>query len=306
MDEAGALKAILPKAGQIEYGAPMRLYTTFRVGGPADILAVPYTAEQIASLVGYCRSRRLPYAVIGAGSNLLVSDRGFRGMVIRLTSRFGACRRFGAALTADAGMRLAALARQAAEFGLSGLEFAEGIPGTVGGGVVMNAGAYDGEMSAILFRAEVLDAERGTVSWLSREEMAFGPRRSAFQQRPGDIILRAKIILRPDNAARIQAKMRIFRTERSAKQPLSQPSAGSVFKRPPGFYAGTMIESLGFKGFSVGGAAVSEKHAGFIVNRGGATADDIYRLMRYIVERVEAAYSVTLEPEIRLLGDFEP
>jgi UDP-N-acetylmuramate dehydrogenase len=304
MEKDQKLASILPEAGQIIYDAPMKLYTTFQVGGPADILTIAHTAGQVVEVIRYCQERNLAYVVIGAGSNLLVSDRGFRGVVVKLGPKMSHWTADGSRLLVQAGMRLAALSKKAAELHLTGLEFAEGIPGTVGGGVAMNAGAYGGDVGQFISRVQVFAVRSGEIVWLSPEAMDFSPRQSVIQIEPY-VVLQAEFDLQPGDPADIQAKTQVYHQQRADKQPLRQPSAGSVFKRPPGgFYVGTMIESLGLKGFACGGAAVSEKHAGFIVNRGNATATDIYKLIRQVTERVQTAYPVVLEPEIKFIGDF--
>ena len=283
-------------------GEPMAAHTTFRVGGPADYYAVPADGEETAALIALCRREELPYYVIGCGSNLLVSDAGFRGLIIEIGRRMSSVSLDGTSLRAGAGVRLSVLAAEAASAGLGGLEFASGIPGTLGGAVFMNAGAYGGEMKDVIREAVIL-TEDGRIRTLSRGELDFGYRQSAVGRLNG-IVLEAVLDLTPAPEEAIRCEMARLGSLRKEKQPLEYPSAGSTFKRPEGFYAGKLIMDAGLGGFAVGGAAVSEKHCGFIINRGGATAADIHTLIELVRGRVLEDSGVTLEPEVRLLGDF--
>ncbi len=282
--------------------APMREYTSFQIGGPADLLVQPETFE---SLVHCCRLLKVAGVtpeIIGSGSNLLVSDAGIRGVVLRLAKPFNRMEIQGNEIIAEAGVSLAPLAVKAQSAGLSGLEFASGIPGTLGGAVFMNAGAYGGEMKHVVLETEYLD-EDGTVKTLSGEEHAFGYRKSAFSG-TNRVILRSRLSLTPSDPDEIRETMRELNSRRKEKQPLNFPSAGSFFKRPEGYFAGKLVEDAGLKGASVGSAQISEKHAGFMINTGGATAKDVCDLMVYVQKTVQEKFGVLLEPEIRFMGDF--
>ena len=282
--------------------AEMRRYTTLKLGGPADWLAFPRSREEIAEMFDEARQAGIPVTVIGHGSNLLVADTGIRGLVIRVEKNMRAIRREGNFLTAEAGAMLAAAAAAAAEAGLSGLEFASGIPGTVGGAAVMNAGAYGGEMKDILLAADILEMD-GTPDRTDAAGLELGYRHSNIPEL-GRTVLGASFRLLKGDPAEIEAKMKDLNARRKEKQPLEYPSAGSTFKRPEGYFAGKLIEDAGLKGFSSGGAQVSEKHAGFVINRGDATAKDILQLIQEVQRRVFEHSGVRLEPEIRMAGEF--
>ena len=280
--------------------APMREFTTLRLGGPADWLVTPHTAREMALAVEEAREHDLPVTVIGHGSNLLVLDGGIRGLVIRTAGGLRECRVEGTRLVAEAGVMMGAAANLAAENGLIGLEFASGIPGTVGGGVIMNAGAYGGEMSQTVEKVTVL-TESGTAETRSAEWLAFGYRRSALQD-TGETVLQVVLRLQEGNPEQIREHMNALNRQRAEKQPLDIPSAGSTFKRPEGAFAAALIDQCGLKGYTVGGARVSEKHAGFLVNRGDSAADYlslIQRVQQIVLERTD----IFLEPEIRILGE---
>ncbi len=276
---------------------PMTAHTSFRIGGPADVFASA-TAEQMAKVIRFCRENEVPLLVIGNGSNLLVSDGGVEGVVLQ-PSEYGAAfeEEF---VIASAGMPLGKLCLQACEHGLSGLEFAYGIPGSVGGGVYMNAGAYGGELADVLEEVTALD-ENGNVLVLDKEELKLGYRHSVFMERPLTV-LKATFRLKADSPVAIRARMDDFLSRRKDKQPLEYPSGGSFFKRPAGHFAGALIEQCGLKGFTVGGAQVSEKHAGFVINRGGATCADVMELCRQVQERVWKTFGVRLEREVQYIG----
>lgn len=286
----------------VQTDAVLAGFTTFRIGGPADCLVTAGTAQQIGQVLSLCRDTALPCTVIGGGSNLLISDDGLRGVTLRvgLTDTAPAPQRQGDQLIVPAGLPLKQLCRLARDGCLAGLEFAYGIPGTVGGAVYMNAGAYGGETAEALAWAEVVTPAGETVR-LNTEALNMSYRHSALMD-TGGVVTRAAFRLVPGDSAVIGRRMDEFLARRREKQPLDYPSAGSYFKRPPGYYAGTLIESCGLKGFAVGGAQVSEKHAGFVVNRGGATCADVCRLERVVVERVWSMYGVQLEREVRRLG----
>lgn len=280
--------------------APMREYTTLRLGGPADWLAFPRNREEIHALIREAGAAGLPVTVIGHGSNLLVLDGGIRGLVIRVEKNMREIRTDGNRLTAQAGAMLIGAAQAAAAAGLSGLEFAGGIPGTIGGGVTMNAGAYGGEIAQVIAWAECL-REDGTAVRLNQEELELGYRHSAVTDRKL-IVTEAAFDLQPGEETEIRATMAELNARRAEKQPLEQPSAGSTFKRPEGAFAAALIDQCGLKGYSVGGARVSEKHAGFLINTGDSSADFL-TLMRQVQRIVEERAGIRLEPEIRIIGE---
>ena len=280
---------------------PMARHTTFRVGGPAEVLVQP-EGEQVSAVLDWCNVHRIPYTVIGNGSNLLVSDRGLSGVVIEFGKPASGVRIEGCSVYAEAGAMLSKVANDAAHAGLTGLEFASGIPGTIGGAVFMNAGAYGGEMSRIIREVLVLTPE-GEKKKLSAKELDMGYRHSCIQEK-GYIVLSAVLELEAGDKEEILAAMEDLKRKRIEKQPLEYPSAGSTFKRPQGYFAGKLIMDAGLKGYEAGGAAVSEKHCGFIVNKGGATAADIVAVMQHVQEEVKRQFDVTLEAEVRKLGEF--
>lgn len=280
--------------------APMRDYTTFRAGGPADLLISPKSAEQIRAVLQMCRQLEVPVTLLGNGSNVLVRDGGIRGAVLRLGSEFSQIQIEGRMVVAQAGAKLAAVVSAALNAGLVGMEFAGGIPGSAGGGIYMNAGAYGGELSQVLHSALVLTADLEIVQMPS-EALSLSYRHSALMEN-GALVLEGHFCLEPGDTAAARAYLRELAARRREKQPLDLPSAGSTFKRPAGHYAGALIESAGLKGFSIGGAQVSEKHAGFVVNRGGSAAD-ILALIRHVQECVSAQSGIWLEPEVLILGE---
>lgn len=285
---------------QIFENEPLDKHTTMRVGGVADIYFLPESAAQMAQALSWAGELDVPVLLMGNGSNLIVRDGGVRGLVVALGERFSRIRVEGEELIAQAGASLARVAVCAQEAGLSGLEFAAGIPGTLGGGVAMNAGAYGGQISDVLVDAQVL--ENGAEVTLTRAEMEMGYRTTLPLKR-GLPVLSARFRLARGDAQAIQEKMRCLNAQRREKQPLSLPSAGSVFKRPAGHFAGALIEAAGLKGLCVGKAQVSEKHAGFIVNLGGATARDVLGLIAQVQARVQAHAGVWLETEVRIVGE---
>lgn len=287
---------------EIRKNEPMRNHTTFRTGGEADWFLLPDTAEEFQAVVRRLNLDGVPWYVLGNGSNLLVSDRGIRGVVIS-TEKLNRLERDGRILRAGAGVLLSKAAAMACREGLGGLEFAAGIPGTVGGAAVMNAGAYGSEMKDVLETVTALDKE-GTIRLFRAEELELGYRTSRIM-REGCLVLEASYLLNPGETEEIRNRMDELAARRKEKQPLEYPSAGSTFKRPEGYFAGKLIEDAGLKGFSVGGAQVSEKHAGFVINRDHAAASDIYRLCQEVKRRVMEQTGVSLEMEVRLWGDFE-
>ena len=281
---------------------PMKLHTTFRIGGPAEIFVMPEGLEEVQRILEICRTEDLPYFILGNGSNLLVSDRGYRGVVIQLDRNFGEVKVEGTEIHASAGALLSTIAVAARRASLTGFEFAGGIPGTLGGAVVMNAGAYGGEMKDVLRKVMVMD-QNGKVFEIPAEELQMGYRTSIIKT-AGYIVLGAVLSLKEGNLEEIKMLTRKLSEQRTSKQPLEYPSAGSTFKRPEGYFAGKLIEDAGLKGFSVGGAAVSEKHAGFVINKDHGTAADILGLCNEVKRRVKESSGVDLELEVKLLGEF--
>lgn len=281
---------------------PMKKHTTFQVGGPADFFIEPQNAAELAALVCTCRRSDIPYVVLGRGSNLLVGDRGVRGVVLHIGEAMSRCDVEGTRVYAEAGITLNALAKNACSAGLGGLAFAAGIPGSLGGAVIMNAGAYGGEMKDVITAVQVLMPD-GELRWLMAAEMVFGYRTSRAATE-GLLVLAAELELTEADPADIRARMSELAEKRRSKQPLEYPSAGSTFKRPPGYFAGKLIQDAGLAGFTVGGACVSEKHCGFVINKGGATAADIVAVCRHVQETVWEKYQVVLEMEVKCLGEF--
>ena len=281
---------------------PMSRHTTFRIGGPADYFVMPSENGQIRDVIRMCREQAVPYYVMGNGSNLLVGDRGFRGVIIQIGRNMSRIDVVGTRIRVQAGALLSKVASAALEASLAGMEFASGIPGTLGGALRMNAGAYGGEMKDIVRGAEVLTAE-GEIRQLLVDELGMGYRTSVIA-RNDYVALGAELSLEPGDPKEIRAKMEELKRRRIEKQPLEYGSAGSTFKRPEGYFAGKLIEEAGLRGYTVGGAQVSEKHCGFVINRGGATAADVMQLMRDVTERVKENSGVTLEPEVKRIGEF--
>ena len=280
---------------------PMAKHTSFRIGGPAKRMAFPKTREQLVVLMGFLQDAGVKPLLIGNGTNLLVADKGLDTVVIDTSAELSHIELTDEGeIAADAGVSLAKLALFAWKNGLTGLEFAHGIPGTVGGGVCMNAGAYGGEMKQVLRSAAVLFPEEG-IRTLSCEELNLSYRHSLLTEHPEAVVLYAEFELTPGDPEAIRAAMRELMAKRKASQPLERPSAGSTFKRPEGHFAGTLIDQCGLKGLTVGGAQVSEKHAGFLINRGGATFADMAELIRQVQQRVLEETGVTLEPEVKIV-----
>ncbi len=279
----------------------MKEHTSFKIGGPADVFVAPEDPEDIKAIIELCRQDNIPFLVMGRGSNLLVRDGGIRGVVIKLGERFKVMKVKGLRITAAAGVTLSSLVNEAANHGLGGLEFAHGIPGTVGGALFMNAGAYGGEIKDVVEEAEALDSD-GNIITLGNRDMKLGYRHSIFQERPM-VILKGTFILKKEPSHEIRERIRDYNRRRQKKQPLTYPSAGSVFKRPGGYYAGKLIQDAGLKGFRVGDAQVSELHCGFIINVGNATARDVLQLMDHIIHTVKEKFQVELSPEIRVVGE---
>ena len=282
---------------------PMKQHTTFKIGGPADYFLVPETGEEVGEIIKICRKTDTPYFILGNGSNLLVGDGGYRGAVIQVYRNMSAVTVEGTTITAQAGALLSAVAAAAKNASLTGFEFAGGIPGTVGGAAVMNAGAYGGEMKDVLVEVTVMDAE-GKIFAISAEKLELGYRTSVIKK-AGYIVLEAKIRLKEGDQEAIRERMKELTIQRTTKQPLEYPSAGSTFKRPEGYFAGKLVMDSGLRGYQVGGARISEKHCGFVINAGDATAKDVRTLMDNVRDIVYEKYGVTLEPEVKFLGEFD-
>ena len=281
---------------------PMKKHTTFRIGGPADYFVTPESKEEIQAIVELCKKEEIPYSVIGNGSNLLVGDKGYRGVILQIFKKMNQIRVEENKIYAGAGALLSKIAATALSESLTGFEFAAGIPGSVGGAVVMNAGAYGGEMKDIIERVYVLD-ENGAQLELDRTALNLGYRHSCIPEKKY-IVTKVVLELVPRDEVEIRSKMKDLNEKRAEKQPLQYPSAGSTFKRPEGYFAGKLIMDAGLRGYQVGGAQVSEKHCGFVINKGDATAADICQLMRDVADKVQAQFGVVLEPEVKMIGEF--
>lgn len=291
---------------QLKKDEPMKNHTTFRIGGPAMLFASPKGEEQLAKLMKCVKKWQIPFFILGNGSNLLVSDKGYQGVVIEVKDGFNHClverNDDGAVVRAGAGILLSRLANVIAEESLSGFEFAAGIPGTLGGAVTMNAGAYGGEIKDHIIKAKVVTAE-GEIITLSKEQLELSYRHSAIMN-TGDIVVEAEFAFPNGEQSEIRAMMKDFNQRRREKQPLEYPSAGSTFKRPEGHFAGKLIQDADLRGFRIGDAMVSEKHCGFVVNAGEATAAQVKELIDKVSEIVNEKFGVCLEPEVRFLGEF--
>lgn len=285
---------------QLKEGELLSNHTTFRIGGAAKYFAVPKNEEEIMEAVDFAIVKDLPYYILGKGSNVLFADEGYPGVIIEIGAGMEKVERTGdTGIRAQAGVSLSALAAFAAREGLSGLEFAGGIPGTLGGAVTMNAGAYGGEMKDVIVSAKVMD-EEGAVQKLSCEELQLGYRTSIVQKKQF-VVLEAEFLLKPGTTEEIQNTMKELNAKRRKKQPLEYPSAGSTFKRPEGYFAGKLIEDAGLRGYRVGDAQVSEKHCGFVVNRGKATCAEVLQLIEEVQKKVKEQFGVQLEPEVRII-----
>lgn len=281
---------------------PMSRHTTFRAGGPADFFVTPEKEGQVRKTLSLLKEAQVPRYIMGNGSNLLVGDRGYRGVILQICKKMNRIRIQDTVIQAQAGALLSKIAAEAQAKGLTGFEFASGIPGSLGGAVMMNAGAYGGEMKQVLIQAQILNAS-GEIEDVLAEEMELGYRSSVFS-RNGGVILSASIQLEPGDPSAIQSRMEELKFLRTSKQPLEYPSAGSTFKRPEGYFAGKLIQDAGLRGFQVGGAQVSEKHCGFVINKDQASAMDIRSLMEQVSEKVYTRFGVRLEPEVKLIGEF--
>ena len=289
----------------VKKNEPMSMHTTFRIGGVADIFATVNNEEDLIKVLTYLKAENIEHFIIGNGSNLLVSDSGYRGVILQLAGEFDTVYVKDESIIAGSGALLAYIASMAQDKGLAGMEFASGIPGTMGGAIVMNAGAYGGEMKDIVAGVQILwlDQDEYRIEKVSTEDMKFMYRHSILKERDG-VVLSVKLKLTKGDPAAIKALMNELNDKRREKQPLNYPSAGSTFKRPEGYFAAKLIEDAGLKGYKVGQAMVSDKHAGFVVNMGGARAGEVKTLMDDVARTVKETSGVTLEPEVILLGEF--
>ncbi|TCL33957.1 UDP-N-acetylmuramate dehydrogenase [Anaerospora hongkongensis] len=294
------VQSLVP-AERLHVNEPMSRHTTFKIGGPADFLIQPASAPEAAAVLKAALSCNMAVTILGNGSNVLVRDHGIRGVVLKFDEHMGAIRHTGSTIIAGAGATLADVSEYALKQQLTGLEFAIGIPGSIGGAVFMNAGAYDGEISSVVSAVTAVCPD-GNIRRFSSEKIHFTYRHSVFQDN-GCIICEIELSLIPGQRNEISRKMVDLTAKRESKQPLEMPSAGSTFKRPPGYFAGTLIEQTGLKGLKIGGAQVSEKHAGFIVNAGNATANDVLSLIKEVQQRVHEKFGVDLHPEVRVIGE---
>ena len=281
---------------------PMKRHTTFRIGGPADFFLLPSTVDEVRGILEICREEELPYFILGNGSNLLVSDKGYRGVIIQLYRNFSNISVEGNEICASSGALLSQIAAAARNASLTGFEFAGGIPGTLGGAVFMNAGAYGGELKDVLKEAVVM-TEQGEILTLPVEKLDMGYRTSRIKK-AGYLVLEARLVLEQGDMDKIIDITKDLTEKRVSKQPLEYPSAGSTFKRPEGYFAGKLIMDAGLRGYQVGDAQVSEKHCGFVINKGNATAADVLTLIDNVREKVQEQFGVTLEPEVKFLGEF--
>jgi len=287
---------------KIRENEPMSLHTSFKIGGTSDVFAVPESKDALKCLIKRAKEEQIPVTVIGAGSNLLVSDKGIRGITIKIATGLTKAYVKDDFIYADSGVSLAKIASLALKNSLTGFEFASGIPGTLGGAVYMNAGAYGGEMKDVVVKSEYLD-EKANIKTIIGDSHEFGYRSSFFHSKDDLVILSSEIKLQKGDKKEIEEKMADLNQRRKDKQPLNFPSAGSAFKRPEGYFAAKLIEDAGLKGKSVGGAQVSEKHSGFIINTGSATAEDVLGLLRLVKETVFEKFGVILTPEIKFIGE---
>lgn len=289
------------KPEQFFLDEPMKKHTTFKIGGPVDYLICPSSMEEVRAVLGLLRQHEIPFSILGNGSNVLVRDKGVRGAILKFQPCFAQMQAEGSRIIAGAGALLKDVAVFAAENGLSGMEFAVGIPGSIGGAIFMNAGAYGGEMKNIVSLVRSVDAA-GSIHTFAASELELGYRHSIFHEN-GQVICEVELALQPGEKQEIEERMADLTNRREVKQPLEMPSAGSTFKRPAGYYAGTLIDQTGLKGLKIGGAQVSEKHAGFVVNTGDATASDVLALISEVQKRVFDAHGVKLYPEVRIIGE---
>ncbi len=303
MNQYGKYKDLFSKIykeSQIQIDAKMSEHIYFKVGGPVDILLTPNTSKQIQETITICKENNIPFYVMGNGSNLLVKDGGIRGVVIKLCE-LNTIERMGNEIKAGCGALLKDVSAEATKASLTGFQFACGIPGSVGGAVFMNAGAYDGEISFVIKEAEVLD-DNQEIRIVSKDELNLGYRTSLVMEK-GYVVLSATFALEFGDQEKIQSRVDELTTRREDRQPLEYPSAGSTFKRPEGYFAGKLIQDAGLKGFTIGGASVSEKHAGFVINKENGTAKDVLGVIHHVQEEVKRQFGVDLHPEVRILGE---
>lgn len=296
------LEEIISK-DKIRYNEPMSKHTTMRVGGPVDIMVLPNTIEEITDVINYAKENNIPIKVIGNGSNMIVSDLGIEGIVVKLTCNMSNVNICGETVTCTAGASMPKTAVIARQNSLAGFEFACGIPGTIGGGVKMNAGAYGGQISDVLVSCKYLD-ENLNVKEIENKDMNYSYRHSIFIDNPNYIVLEATFKLNKGNMEEIESKMQENNTSRKTKQPYEYPSAGSVFRRPEGYFVGKLVQDAGLRGVSVGGAQVSEKHTGFIINRDNATCEDLKKLIELVQKTVKEKFGVELKTEVEFVGRF--
>lgn len=287
----------------IKENEPMKNHTTFQTGGPADIFVQPQNEEQVGKVIQYCRERKIPYFILGNGSDLLVSDKGYRGVMISLSDICKIQMISKDILEAEAGALLSDVAKYSYQKELTGMEFASGIPGTVGGAVFMNAGAYGGEIKDILLEAKIMERD-GKIHWVLPEDLELGYRQSNISKLERTVIA-VRLQLAWGEKEKIRARMEELATQRREKQPLEYPSAGSTFKRPEGYFVGKLVDEAGLRGYRVGGAMVSEKHCGFVINVDHATSSEIYQLIQEIQKIIKEKFGVELHTEVRLIGEFE-
>ncbi|HOJ09647.1 MAG TPA: UDP-N-acetylmuramate dehydrogenase [Clostridiales bacterium] len=285
----------------IKFNEPLKYHTSFKIGGPADIFVMPDGISAFVELLKLCKIQNIPYYIIGNGTNLIVRDKGIRGVVIKTGDKLGKCSVNNNIIEAESGILLSVLSKIACNYELSGLEFASGIPGTLGGAVIMNAGAYGGEMRDVVIKTQYLDSE-GDIKVLEGQQHLFGYRTSLIQKENG-VILKSWLRLKRGEKRLIEEEMQVLKDKREKSQPLDMPSAGSVFKRPKGHYTGPLIEQCGLKGYSIGGAQVSNKHCGFIVNTGDAAAEDVIGLIKFVQDTVKKQFGVELETEVKIIGE---
>lgn len=286
----------------VRINEPMSKHTSFQIGGNADIFITPTSIDSLSQVITFCRNRNIDYYVMGNGSNLLVSDKGYRGVIIQIYKQMKHIEICGEQMRVQSGLLLSTLSKRAHQAGLTGLEFASGIPGTVGGAIYMNAGAYGGEMNHVVIEATVVNQE-GVIAVLKRDELELGYRHSRLHE-TGEVVVDVLLQLQKGDKALIQSKMEELDTQRKTKQPLEYPSAGSTFKRPVGYYAGQLIMEAGLSGYRIGDAMVSEKHCGFVINVGRATCEDVLSLIELVKSKIDEKFGVTIEPEVRIIGEF--
>lgn len=300
MNKYDKLEEIVGK-DKVKYNEKMSKYTTMRVGGPCDCIVFPDEISKIKEVIDFCKNENITFFVIGNGSNLLVKDEGIHGVVIKLGHRFGKIELDGEYILAYAGATMPTLSQLAKKNSLKGLEFACGIPGTIGGGVKMNAGAYGSQISDILYEVTYMD-EKEEIKTIKNKDCSFGYRKSIFTINPNYVILSAKFKLERGNIDEIENKMKENSLARKAKQPLEYPNFGSVFKRPEGYFVGKLVDDAGLRGYKIGGAQVSTKHTGFIVNVDNATCKDVLNLIGYVQTTVYNKFNVKLTPEVIIIG----